>query len=71
MKPGLPAGTRVQMRSRSRQQGVVMPYEPEYSHGRFPVRLDNCIWQTCRRCGSYSFLPTGLDPICGGCRSLQ
>jgi hypothetical protein len=47
MKPGLPAGTRVQMRSRSRQQGVVMPYEPEYSHGRFPVRLDNCIWRTC------------------------
>ena len=47
MKPGLPAGTRVQMRSQSRQQGVVMPYEPEYSHGRFPVRLDNCIWQTC------------------------
>lgn len=47
MKPGLPAGTRVQMRSQSQQQGVVMPYEPEYSHGRFPVRLDNCIWQTC------------------------
>jgi hypothetical protein len=44
---GLPAGTRVQMRSRNRQKGTVMPYEPEYSHGRFPVRLDNCIWQTC------------------------
>jgi hypothetical protein len=28
-------------------------------------------WQTCRRGGSYSFLPTGFDPICGGCRSLQ
>jgi uncharacterized OB-fold protein len=28
-------------------------------------------WQTCRRCGSYSFFPVGLDPICGGCRSLQ
>jgi hypothetical protein len=28
-------------------------------------------WQTCRRCGSYSLLPIGLDPICGGCRSLQ
>jgi hypothetical protein len=44
---GLPAGTRVQMKNRTRQQGTVMPYEPEYSHGRFPVRLDNCIWQTC------------------------
>lgn len=44
---GLPAGTRVQMRSRTWQKGTVMPYEPEYSHGRFPVRLDNCIWQTC------------------------
>jgi hypothetical protein len=44
---GLPAGTRVQMRSRAWLKGTVMPYEPEYSHGRFPVRLDNCIWQTC------------------------
>jgi hypothetical protein len=24
-----------------------MPYEPEYSRGRFPVRLDSGIWQTC------------------------
>lgn len=44
---GLPAGTRVQMRSRAQQRGTVMPYEPEYSHGRFPVRLDSGIWQTC------------------------
>lgn len=28
-------------------------------------------FQTCRRCGSYSFLPLGFDPICGSCRSLQ
>ena len=44
---GLPAGTQVQMRSQAWQKGTVMPYEPEYSPGRFPVRLDNCIWQTC------------------------
>jgi hypothetical protein len=24
-----------------------MPYQPEYSHGLFPVRLDNGIWQKC------------------------
>lgn len=28
-------------------------------------------WQTCRRCGSYSFLPSGFNPVCGGCHSLQ
>lgn len=44
---GLPAGTRVQMKDRTRQKGTVMPYEPEYSHGLFPVRLDNGIWQKC------------------------
>jgi hypothetical protein len=35
---------------------------------RWRVRMT---WQTCRRCGSYSLLPVGFDPICGGCRSLQ
>jgi hypothetical protein len=44
---GLPAGTRVQMKNRAQQKGTVMPYEPEYSHGAFPVRLDNGIWQKC------------------------
>jgi hypothetical protein len=44
---GLPVGTRVQMKNGARQQGTVMPYEPEYSHGLFPVRLDNGIWQKC------------------------
>ncbi len=24
-----------------------MPYEPEHSHGLFPVRLDDGIWQKC------------------------
>jgi hypothetical protein len=28
-------------------------------------------WQTCRRCGSYSLLRVGLEPICCSCRSLQ
>jgi hypothetical protein len=61
MKPGLPAGTRVQMRSQSQQQEVVMPYEPEYSHGRFPVRLDNCIWQTCNASDVIVLAPPNED----------
>ncbi|MEA2202756.1 MAG: hypothetical protein QOI89_3436 [Solirubrobacteraceae bacterium] len=28
-------------------------------------------WQTCRSCGSYAFLPAGVHPICGNCRSPQ
>lgn len=35
---------------------------------RWRVRLT---FQTCRRCGSYAWLPVGLDPICGNCRSLR
>jgi uncharacterized OB-fold protein len=35
---------------------------------RWRVRLT---WQTCRSCGSYAFLPAGIHPICGSCRSLQ
>lgn len=46
-EPGLPAGTRVQLRDGAKLKGTVMTYEREYSHGLFPVRLDNCIWQIC------------------------
>lgn len=28
-------------------------------------------WQTCQRCGSYSFVPTSSGRLCGSCRSLQ
>ncbi len=28
-------------------------------------------WQTCRLCGSGSFIPAGSDRVCGGCLSLQ
>lgn len=46
VSPGIPAGTRVQMKGTGhRRQGIVMPYEPEYSHGSFPVRFDDGIWQ--------------------------
>jgi hypothetical protein len=45
MSTGLPAGTRVQIKGGAQQTGTVMPYEPEYSHGSFPVRLDDGIWQ--------------------------
>ena len=45
MSAGLPAGTRVQVKSGAQQTGTVMPHEPEYSHGLFPVRLDDGIWQ--------------------------
>lgn len=36
----------------------------------FPGRV-RVTWQTCRRCGSYSFQPVGSDRLCGGCLSLQ
>ncbi|HEV7452399.1 MAG TPA: hypothetical protein VGO16_13630 [Pseudonocardiaceae bacterium] len=45
MSAGLPAGTRVRVKSGAQQTGTVMPHEPEYSHGLFPVRLDDGIWQ--------------------------
>jgi hypothetical protein len=44
---GLPTGTRVQLKTPAQQKGTVMPYEPEYTQGLFPVRLDNGIWQRC------------------------
>jgi uncharacterized OB-fold protein len=34
---------------------------------RWRVRLT---WQTCHKCGNYSFLPTGIRPICSSCRTL-
>ncbi len=46
---GLPAGTRVWNRrtgSRARFE-TVMPHEPQYSHGCFPVRFDDWIWEKC------------------------
>lgn len=38
---------------------------------RVRTRRVRLTWQTCRRCGSYSFETTGSDRLCGGCRSLQ
>jgi hypothetical protein len=35
------------------------------------VRRVRLTWQTCKRCGSYSFVPTGSGPLWGSCRSLQ
>lgn len=48
--PGLPAGTRVQLKSGDQLTGTVMAYQRECVPGwlgLFPVRLDNAIWQTC------------------------
>ena len=48
--PGLPPGTRVQLKDGVRHKGTVMPNMRETSLGLlglFPVRLDNWIWQTC------------------------
>jgi hypothetical protein len=50
VEAGLPPGTRVQLKDGAKQNGTVMPYMRECSQGLlglFPVRLDNCIWQTC------------------------
>ena len=38
---------------------------------RMRARRVRVTWQTCRRCGSGSFLPDGSDRVCGGCVSLQ
>jgi hypothetical protein len=49
-QPGLPPGTRVQLRDGAKLTGTVMPYARECSQGLlglFPVRLDNCIWRIC------------------------
>ena len=48
--PGLPAGTRVQLKTAAQLTGTVMAYQRECVPGwlgLFPVRLDNDIWQTC------------------------
>ncbi len=48
--PGLPAGTRIQLRGGAQRTGTVITYHPECSLGRlglFSVRLDNGIWQVC------------------------
>jgi hypothetical protein len=48
--PGLPAGTRVQLKGAAQLTGTVMSYQQECVPGwlgLFPVRLDNAIWQTC------------------------
>jgi hypothetical protein len=48
--PGLPAGTRVQLKGTAQLMGTVMSYQRECVPGwlgLFPVRLDNAIWQTC------------------------
>ena len=48
--PGLPAGTRVQLKGGNQLTGTVMAYQRECVPGwlgLFPVRLDNAIWQTC------------------------
>ena len=48
--PGLPAGTRVQLKGAAQLTGTVMAYQRECVPGwlgLLPVRLDNAIWQTC------------------------
>ena len=48
--PGLPVGTRVQLKDGVKHRGTVMPYMPETSQGMlglFPVRFDHGIWQIC------------------------
>lgn len=48
--PGLPVGTRVQLREGLQLKGTVMSYQREFLSGLlglFPVRLDNAIWQIC------------------------
>lgn len=40
----LPVGTKVRKLG-SRRFGTVMPHQPEFSRGSFPVRFDDGIWE--------------------------
>ncbi|MGH3926196.1 MAG: hypothetical protein ACRDS9_21955 [Pseudonocardiaceae bacterium] len=44
---GLRWGTRVRKdrTGPGATDGTVMPYQPEYSQGRFPVRFDDGLWE--------------------------
>lgn len=44
---GLPAGTRVwkDRTGNGAKFGTVMPHQAKYSHGSFPVRFDDGIWE--------------------------
>lgn len=42
---GLPIGTRVCKPGSRPRFGTVMPHEPEYSSGDFPVRFDDGFWE--------------------------
>ena len=45
---GLSIGTRVRKGTGARARtGVVMPHEPEHTHGSFPVRFEDGIWERC------------------------
>lgn len=48
---GLPTGTKVRHRKKdpTGQVGTVMPHEPQWSHGGFPVRWTDGIWERCDR----------------------
>jgi len=41
------------------------------SHRGRRTRRVRLMLQTCRRCGSRSYLPVGDDRLCRSCRSLQ
>ncbi|MGH4001275.1 MAG: hypothetical protein ACRDTJ_27890, partial [Pseudonocardiaceae bacterium] len=56
---GLPIGTRVR---RGDREGTVMPHEPEFSRGRFPVRFDDAIWEVCNR-NDVGILDAGVCPV--------
>lgn len=64
IKPGLPPGTRVQLKYGAKLKGTVMRYQAECSQGMlglFPVRLDNTIWQTCQTSDLIVLKPKDTD----------
>lgn len=76
MKPGMGTTTLAGLRSahRARRAVTVMTlfrlWAALFAQRQRSDRV-RLTWQTCRRCGSYSFLPAGSDGRCGGCLSLQ
>lgn len=63
--PGLPVGTRVQLKEGARLKGTVMSYQRGCTPGLlglFPVRLDNTIWQTCHASDVIVLAPSQENP---------
>lgn len=65
---GLPIGTRVVRNDpfpgrRPPRFGWVMPHQPEYTHGAFPVRWDDGIWQAQLDASDVTVVPSHVTTV--------